>query len=453
MECKLTQLSEKKSARAIAIAGAVLVFIVCAALLTQGSFDYRFSDRFGDVFYNMWKHLISGSVEIDPEVIEDEAFIIDGKTVAYFLPFPALVRGFFDIFGIGKYPIPSILLSIVVSMVALYYLFVNMARSMNKADRLPYALLFLPGLCSQLILFSAISSVYWEAITWSLAIYFVFLNFLIRYLSSGTHNDKKYLYIASFFALFTRPTYVVAVCLTMVVLICMDLYHKSRKQLTLGLYAMFFCGLTLLGSLNYLRWSNPFEFMPAEHAIQAIQNPNRLDKLKNLPPLSISRIPDSLSYFLGASPANISINSNRLKADHPYGRFNSTNYDYVEPRYGIIIATPVIFLIALWGGYRLLYQLILNRGISFKNAIPYMTSLIPPGLVLCIFVLATRYRSEFVPIMSMLAIYYFIDASHRNRISTYAIYSALILNLASIYFTVMSAVDERSVLSYIWTNR
>jgi hypothetical protein len=80
-------------------------------LVTIGSFNLDGQYQFSTVFYDMWKHLILLSLEVDKDLIGFEAFNINGVITAYFLPFPAIVRGLQSIIHLGESSTLSILIA------------------------------------------------------------------------------------------------------------------------------------------------------------------------------------------------------------------------------------------------------------------------------------------------------------------------------------------------------
>ena len=99
----------------------VLIAITLAiSLYCLGDLSWHLKKQyfFGDVFWDMWLKLKHGEFTADRHIIYEEAMVIAGKTYAYFLPFPALVRGFFSIFKLGQYPIPSVLLAITIFLMS-----------------------------------------------------------------------------------------------------------------------------------------------------------------------------------------------------------------------------------------------------------------------------------------------------------------------------------------------
>jgi hypothetical protein len=82
--------------------------------LADQSWNIKKHYFFGNVFWDMWLKLIHGDLTADRYIISEEAMVIDGKTYAYFLPFPALIRGILSLFQLGQYAIPSVLLAITI---------------------------------------------------------------------------------------------------------------------------------------------------------------------------------------------------------------------------------------------------------------------------------------------------------------------------------------------------
>ena len=76
-----------------------------------GRFQSKKEYVFSLVFWDMWNHISKLDPFLSSEIIGAEGFLVNGKTTAYFLPFPALIRGIQSLFGFGSYSIPSVLLA------------------------------------------------------------------------------------------------------------------------------------------------------------------------------------------------------------------------------------------------------------------------------------------------------------------------------------------------------
>ena len=61
-------------------------------------FRKKSNEPLASTFTNTWDHLLVGRYDIDPEVIEREAFYRDGKVYTYYGVFPAFVRGVIEFF-------------------------------------------------------------------------------------------------------------------------------------------------------------------------------------------------------------------------------------------------------------------------------------------------------------------------------------------------------------------
>ena len=101
-----------------------IIAIFASYLLLNYGLSGRITEIYhdGGAFYEMYKSLIHGDVSISPDALPGECWIINGKYIPYELPYPALLRGLLSIIGLGKVPLPELLLAIIIYNLSIYYL-------------------------------------------------------------------------------------------------------------------------------------------------------------------------------------------------------------------------------------------------------------------------------------------------------------------------------------------
>ena len=183
--------------------------------LTVGSWDFNRQFLLSDLFLNMWEHFQDGNLYVDENIIGREGFLINGKTTAYFLPFPALVRGALSFFNGGRSAILSMLIASAIYLTASWLIFkelLELSSISNPITKYFSKLLFILLICSPPTLgLMTYPDIFTEAITWGYSIFSLCIYFSITALSAK--DDQLNLIILSVLAglsLFTRPPYLVA---------------------------------------------------------------------------------------------------------------------------------------------------------------------------------------------------------------------------------------------------
>jgi hypothetical protein len=406
----------------------IISFLIFAfALLSDFSYDIFYKARFGEAFFDMWRRIIAGDVTIGRDVLSGEIFIVNGKLIAYYLPFPALIRGLLSIFEIGEYSIPSILMSITLYSISIYFLLKEILNYLNYRESNAILYAWYPFFLLPLISLFVEASIYWEAIIWSLALFmtqaFLFLYFL-RVKKPSTHY---LLLLVSSFILFTRPTYAIASGVLVLILFFIDINSKNYSIRYLLSYCFFMLALLFLAYLNYSKWGSPFEFASlAQHEQLLGTERGRMAAIS--PSLSINRIPETLDYYFSISALN-------FNSHPPFIQFggNSTPlrayFDYKEAYYSITLLLPFHVLAGLLGGYILFRRSKYNCNSKKYFQIYFFISIIPALLMLMMISMALRYRSEFFAVLifsSMIGIVYVQNTFSRIKIFLTAILFTLI---------------------------
>jgi hypothetical protein len=241
--------------------------------LGDQSWDAKKHYFFGDVFWDMWLKLSNGELTADRHIIYEEAMVIDGKTYAYFLPFPALIRGIFSLFQLGQYAIPSILLSITIFLFSSLRLYFQLIKSISlQTKEAQWLAKYIGGLLiigSPIMMMLSFPMMFWETIIWGAALFVLSTQLSNSLLNSKPSISKILLFSAICgLTIFTRPTIVVAT-VVLYSLTIFSYFYKQRISVnrlkstlypfaaSLILFGVFLLGL---GGYNYLKWGSPFEF-------------------------------------------------------------------------------------------------------------------------------------------------------------------------------------------------
>lgn len=419
---------------------AFLFLLVAFALLSDFSFNFFYKTRYGEAYFDMWKRMARGDITISRDVLGGETFIINGRIIPYFLPFPAVIRGFWTLFGIGSYSIPSLLMGFSLYGVAIFLLLkeVIVFTDCKESDSIlrawyPFFLLPMTSLFIE-------GSIYWEAIIWALAVFilqaFLFINFLRR----EDHFMKWLLLIVSSLVLFTRPTYGVASGVLVLVLFYLDIRSRSLSIRDLLPYCCFLIALLLLALLNYKRWGNPFEFSPMIYHEQLIGTERgRMAAIsKNF---SVERIPETFDYYFFVSKLNFRAHAPFIDFGGPILPLKSY-FDYKEGYYSITLLLPFFVLASLVGGYALFRGKLSAASLYIYFRLYFFIASIPALLMLMLLVMGLRYRAEFFTVLifsSMTGITYMQRAVGKHKIYL----ASSIVTLLSVLFVLNGLFAER----------
>lgn len=396
-----------------------LLLLVALAALSNFSYNLFYSPHLGDVFFEMWHRLIVGDVSISYSVIRTEAFFINGKITAYFLPFPALIRGFLSIFQIGQFPIPSILMAIILYSIAIYFL-LKEVLNLVKCKECPTILMaWYPFFLLPVISLLVRASVYWEAIIWALALFMTQAFLFILFLRDAKISTKYLLLLVSSLVLFSRPTYAVASSVLVSILVIND-YLKAKDYVLRSWlpYGLFVLALLLLALLNYARWGSPFEFAAMQYNEQLIGT-ERARLIALMPSLSLFRIPETLEYYFWIARDNFSLHFPFITADQPGALFKWLYFDYKELAYPITLGFPLHILGGILGVCALFRWIKTNEHLKRIFQMCFFISLIPAVLILMIPGMALRYRAELYASLiftSMIGVSYLQKFSSKKKI-------------------------------------
>lgn len=399
--------------------------IVCYTL-TLGSWDLHKKFLLSDVFLNMWEHFQAGNLNVDESIIGREGFLIDGKTTAYFLPFPALVRGAFSFFNSGQSAILSMMMASAIYLTASWLIFEKLIELSTISSRITkyFSKLFLFLLiCAPPTLgLMTYSDVFTEAITWGYSIFLLCIYFSIMALSQKDGQPSlTALSILVGVSLFTRPPYLVASSI-LFILTLLFLYISAQNRHTnkpinrwlifpIIIFSIF---LTLLGCFNFLKWGHPFEFYPLEHYL--MYSKEDYENLLKIGTTKINRIPESFAYYFFPWADNFSNAIPWLKTgSYHYFEGLGSPVNYREPTYPITITMPWYVLSGVLGIWVFLTSITLSAQANRRYILPFVPSVIaaciPIATILSLHANAWRYAGEFIPaitIFSMLGWIYLL---------------------------------------------
>jgi hypothetical protein len=392
----------------------------------------------------MWKHLIHGNVSVDHQYIAGEAFLINGNVIAYFLPLPALIRGFFSSLSFGEYPLPSILTAIAIYAIAVYYLFRDILANIALKNKDSILKICYPFLLIPLISLFVESSVYWESIIWGLSLFTLLTLFFLKYIKNPCFVNLLSINIIASLALFTRPTYIVAVAILIFVSFLFDFNSKRYKHLPI--YFIFLISFLFLGLLNYAKFGNIFEFSPLQYHEQLL-NTERGKMAAIYQALSFKRIPDAIVYYFGIFQGNLNFNAPFIHGVFHDLVFNYYYFDYREMNYSLPLIFPFHLMLSYFGF--LSFSEYRNPLAFFKTTnVLAIINFVPGFLILMITAMSLRYRGEFLPIIIFMSIFgcIYVARNYERNIKKIMIS----ISIFSFLFVVLGLLSERYYLYSIF---
>jgi hypothetical protein len=418
----------------------IIMLIIAYSFFTDFTYNiYYEKGRYSYLFMNMWEHLSKGRVDIDHKYLGGEAFLVNGYAVAYFLPFPALVRGILSIFGFGQFPLPSLLISVFIYSIFIYFIFNEILITKLNNDK-KILFIWYPFVLLPVISLFVESSVFWEAILWALALFTILIFYLIKYVEEPKKTYKLIIIIIGTLILFTRPTYGFASLIIITSLFIRDV--KESKISEILYYIIYIMGLAFLSLLNYLKFGNIFDFAPL-HLHEQLLNSERGKMALITSNVSLYRIPDTLAYYFGVFKGNFSTEYPFLKGHIQELIFKLYWFDYKEMYFSITLLLPINIILSIIG---IFYCSVNQGGGAIKNIkyCIYFAS-VPAFLTLTLTSMALRYRGEFLTIILILTIFGIIYVSKKIKYSKLLIVS-VIATIIQFNIIMMGLLVERNIL-------
>ena len=399
--------------------------IYCSFILTQGEFNFKKDYELSTLFLNMWDHLSNFDVFIDDEIIGGEGWIINGKTTAYFLPFPALIRGALSIFGFGKSSTLSILIAallFITSSICIWLNFYNQMYLESKKINLISSniIIIFISFCSPIIALIGYPAPFWEVILWAAALFLAACFFSIHILTASISKSKtSYLLFVIFcgLTLFTRATFALSACVLFAITISIiffkqwNPYKTFISNLRLNKFLIFCCilfslFLMILLAYNYAKWGSPFEFYPMQYYKMMSDEKKNIFFSHGYGAMNIIRFPESLSYYFIPSTDNFELKPPFIKFGETYYFSGLANFDYREFALPLTISIPAYVLLFISGVY-IFFKLILLK--QFKGVICFIptaiSALIPILIILSMHALAIRYGGDLIPAILLFSLF------------------------------------------------
>lgn len=255
----------------------------------------------GLAFNSMLDHLLAGRFDVDPAAIDFEAFLVDGRTVAYFGPFCALLR--LPLVPFGALPHTDITRLSCLAALCLSGWF-QLRSVLLVHDAIPPA----PGrawiaamlsgcvlLAGPLVPFLR-PSIYQEVVDWAdvEAMAFVFL--ALRGLLTARGFDRRTLLAMAAcagLALLTRVSTGLGLYAALGLLLAV---RRGRGGLAPGLLLLA-CAAAAAG-VNLGRWGNPLTFADfTRYSMNLDVTLDRLPRLARYGAFNLDRLPLGLSYY------------------------------------------------------------------------------------------------------------------------------------------------------------
>ena len=399
-------------------AGVWLLWLVpslyAVALLSLGTFDLlRPVPPHGLVFNSMLDHLLHGRFDVDPAAINVEAFIRNGRTIAYFGIFGAILRlPLLLTNSLDRTDLTVLSLAVAVTLSWLFRLLAlltvyRQARPTPRTTELVLLAIFAAAFGGESIQFLR-PSIYQEVISWSVALAAGFVFLLIRFALIPNAKPRRHLIGMSLFAglaLLVRPSAAIGLYAALTSVIGLRLLrHRTSCGITgamaarefLGPIAILCCFAAIAGVVNFGRWGNPLQFMDMRlYAVSRTVFLDRLPRLARYGEFNIRRIFLGWQYYF-APLWIVPLPDGHLMLRQSMLRL----FDGAElPPGSLLLTDPVTCLFAAYfflGVVRGRPAPSFDRG----TALAALSGLAIPAVLMLTFIyLSHRYRMEFYPFL------------------------------------------------------
>ncbi len=401
----------------------VLAYAYYAILLTDGHLTRgehalvtRANGGLNLVFNSMAQHLLQGRFDVDPAIVAQEGFLVNGTVVAYWgisfallrLPLALVPDGFeFDVTRLSIWV--AVCLALLIKLKTLRIIF-NRAR--GQATGVLYWLLAATlALAGPQIEFLR-ATVYQEVCLWAgvLGAGFVYLA-IVGLLLEG-FSTRRFCGLAAVagIALVSRVSTGMALYAACSLLLLVT-YPRALKRLLapVSILIVFGCATAFV---NYERWGNPLVFADYHVYIENLHHPDRLQRMANYGLFNITRIPLSLLYYV--LPVWVVQNdAGDLLFNADYTRL----FDFRELPPGTFLLTDTLLVGFFF--YAIRSMILLTPGSALKRAqIAGTAAGLSVGgvLMLTAISMAFRYRIEFYPLLefgAFLGVYAFLRYSRQ----------------------------------------
>ena len=415
------------------------------ALLTDGDWNPFGTELCALVFNDMLARLLDGQVTAHAAILGGESYISNGRTVAYWGIFPAVLRLPLLAFG-ALYELQIARLSCWIAVCGLAgFLVATFSVVHRRAKPSPgRTLLFHTTVASVLFAGAVLTSlasayIYNEPIFWAVALSCAFNYVVVKHSVSGQplrQRDLVVLACIAGLALNCRVLEGASLCLACLWIAILTVLHgdaiagSKAARLAAGVRKIIVPGTILIlfgaicGTVNYLRWGSPLTFVDLHRHSQFMSDPDRVAALDRFGDLNLIRLPFSLSYYLLSNPG--------LDAARPlFGDLHGL-YDKIEGPLSSLLLTDAIPLLLAGVGIAQLFRRGVARSAGDGLVIGvFAAELVGITILLAANYLAMRYRMDFVPALSLVAAVGYRTLIARDVLPGLMLKTALVLAVVS----------------------
>ncbi len=391
-----------------------IVGVLYAWLLTHSDFNPFGADNLGLTFNSMLDHMLRGRWDVDPATIGPEAFVHDGRSYAYFGPFPALLR--LPLVVLPHWLLPdwrnlhveriscwvAIMLGIAAQSDAIT---TALSASSSARKHLGPPLVFVCALSGPPMLLGWNGAqIYHEAILWAWALAMGFIALALPVVQrSRTASVRRSCAMAlcAGLCLLTRSTTGAGLCMALGLLLLDGLRRGRDAGWRAAARPSFWAPACVLGVLvgvaglvNLRRWGDPLVFANLRQQTLLIEVfPDRLARLQRHGLFDWHRLDLGLLYYI------FPIWTPQLERLLPLRARLLDLYDAVEgPATSLLLTDPVWSLLSMLG-----VAAIVRRRASAGETLLVCGLSLAPALMLTAWYLAFRYRAEFAPLLLVLS--------------------------------------------------
>lgn len=434
----------------------ILISLIILWFSTYSSFNLFEYEQFGNVFDYLGKSLLKGKADLNYNILNIEAFYIDGKFYTYFGIFLAFIRNILNFIYpelFGKWARLSCFTGCLFCIIAFYKsISFILTINPNLDDKTKIYLIRLSifsfGLGSPLLFLSSSCFIYHEVLIWALcwSLWCIYVLIKIIYKKDDFYLNLLYLSTFAGFALLTRATFGLTYYILIPIVLINKLLAKEEnfsykllKKILKSLTPIIICTIiqfwynyarfkSIFVSLDYSKY---YQFLTTNKYLYGLLNETGLFNIQRL-------LPYFHDYFI--------FSFNHLDNKAPFFKFLqipiNANYGFREQLIPLSIVSPWI----LFGSGIGIYLLI-------KESNSFLTKLLTLGFlpqtisILCFFCITHRYSSEFLPAMVFLYLFFLLKI---DRLTFYKkiIQLLTILSLISITATLLSTCDY--VANWSW---
>ena len=290
-------------------------------LLLAVSWRLDFNDPIRLTFNSMLAHMLRGQFDVDPNIVQVEGFLRNGRVYSYFGIWGALLR--LPLWPLHRMNLdvtfPSCLAAICLAGLAKIRMVLLVGRHGLRSASANYAI----GLMLAYVVFAGSAttyletSIYLEALLWGYAFAAMFVYCAISGILNSSFPLTRLSCMATCagFALLARVTAGVALYLALFLLLValasppdVNLFRhplsvarqlgrnfvRAPTIVPLAILALF---MAATGAVNYFRWGNPMMFANYDLYAQAHSYPNFLPSLHTYGAFNVRRIPFGLVYY------------------------------------------------------------------------------------------------------------------------------------------------------------